>query len=379
MNNPLMNTPAFEPATVDGMLQGFSIRLDELIQERVERTHIPPLQIIAQHPDKVITIDGFVNPQLPKILAAIQQNIPISFIGGSGTGKTTLASQLATILDKEFYCITITEGMDESALLGGLNPLPSGGFEYTETPFLHAVENGGMLLIDEFDAIDANTALVLNNIMEFGRLDLPMRTSNPTIVRHPDFRLVVCCNTHMNGPSVIHSGRNQLDGATVSRFDGGIFFINYEPMLELLLCPRDYLRNTFLGLRKQVQDKQIPREISTRTLLRAEKLWSTGAWSSVKELLLHFISSWTPEEREQLDSDFLDAVEETVTERDKLEEERKQADASALKQLAQYQEDLKEKDTRLSQFYSNQYDQCMPTLEGNNISINMGSTEENGS
>jgi hypothetical protein len=170
------------------------------------------------------------------------------------------------------------------------------GMTYIQTPFLNAVENGGVFLLDEFDAIDENCALAINNLLEFGYLNLPMRTENPVVEAHPDFRFIACANTKLNGASLIHNGRNQLDGATISRFDGGIFEIGYDLTLERLLCPRAHIRVLFQEVRRIVLKHNIRKEISTRTLKRAEMLWRTGLFRTPTKLLEHFMINWSEQE-----------------------------------------------------------------------------------
>ncbi len=306
--------------------------LDNLIQERVHKATIKHLHLeVSNEQGNLREIPGFINPQLPQIIAAIQSNIPVCFIGGSGTGKTTLAKQLSEVLELPFYCQTVTAGMDEAMLLGGLNPKPDGGFEYTSTPFLTAVEHGGLMLLDEFDAIDENAALAINNILEFGELDLPMRSANPKLIAHPNFRLIACANTNLTGATLIHSGRNQLDGATISRFDGGIFHIGYEPELEILLAPNTKVRTAFLELRKTVKTHQINREISTRTLKRAELLWNTAKWNTLEDLIHHFIKTWSEDEKNQL-QDFFHQNEEELQYSQAKEKAKKKAQQIGLDQ-----------------------------------------------
>ena len=318
--------------------------IDKLIKARVKKLRLNTGSLTINIPGKqeINLGDEWINPNIKEILAVAENRIPILLFGGSGSGKTTLASQIARLLDLPFYTATVTAGMDESALLGGLNPLPSGGFEYTTTPFLNAVEKGGVMLIDEFDAMDENAALAINNIMEFGELDLPMRSAKPKLIAHKDFVLIACANTNLTGATLIHSGRNQLDGATISRFDGGMFNIAYSPQLETKLCPNERVRTCFWRVRNVVERAQMNREISTRTLKRAQQLWNTGQWPTIKALVLHFIKTWNEEEQEEIEElmqkDETGKFDMTVEEDRKLCEAKKQ-EAAEEQAAAQEQAD----------------------------------------
>ena len=284
---------------INTVLKGLTNYVVEAMDSAIEDMQIPPIQVpVFKDNQHVITLDGHVNNQLAKIVAVSQLGIPICLFGGSGTGKTTIAKQLSQALDLPFYCQTITAGMPESMLLGRHMLDKDKGMTYIQTPFLNAVENGGVFLLDEFDAIDENCALAINNLLEFGYLNLPMRTENPVVEAHPDFRFIACANTKLNGASLIHNGRNQLDGATISRFDGGIFEINYDLALERLLCPRIHIRVLFQDVRRIVLQHNIRKEISTRTLKRAEMLWQTGLFRTPLQLLSHFMLNWSEQERE---------------------------------------------------------------------------------
>ena len=271
----------------------------DAMDKAIENLQVPPVEVpFYTKGEHVITLDGHVNSQIQKIASVMQLGIPVCLFGGSGTGKTTLAKQASQVLNLPFYCQTVTSGMPESALLGRHKLTADGGMEYINTPFLKAVEEGGVFLLDEFDAIDENCALAINNLLEFGYLNLPMRDEQPVVEAHKDFKFIACANTKLNGASLIHNGRNQLDGATISRFDGGIFEIGYDLQLEKTLCPDPVIRAVFQQVRKTVEENQIRKEISTRTLKRAQMLWSTGLFKTVGELLDHFMINWATSEKE---------------------------------------------------------------------------------
>ena len=309
-------------------LLNFSSIIQAQVNEAVQNIQLPPVQLPVYRGDtQVTTLPGYVNPQIHKIITVAEKAIPVCLFGGSGVGKTTLAEQVAQALDLPFYCQTVTAGMPESTLLGRQILNETGGMTYATTPFLQAVENGGVFLLDEFDAIDENCALAINNLLEFGKLDLPMRIDKPRLEAHPNFRFIACANTRLNGASLIHNGRNQLDGATISRFDGGIFEIDYDEQLEEMLCPSACIRVPFLAIREIVLENNLRKEISTRTLKRAEILWQTGAWKSPKELINHFLSNWSVNETtivEQVMQEKYKAIAEEMADELMTSEERQE-------------------------------------------------------
>lgn len=302
MSNSKLISSNLSNKKVNTALQGLTKFIVQAMDEAIEEKTAPPIEVqVFKKGEHIITIEGHVNSQLNKIIAVSQLGVPVCLFGGSGTGKTTIAKQLAEALEMPFYCQTVTAGMPESMLLGRQMVVEKNGassMEYIQTPFLKAVEEGGVFLLDEFDAIDENCALAINNLLEFGYLNLPMRVENPVVKAHPEFRFIACANTKLNGASLIHNGRNQLDGATISRFDGGIFEIGYDLQLEKLLCPRPEIRLMFQNVRETIEKYDIRKEISTRTLKRAEMLWQTGLWHRPIDLLHHFTKNWSDNEHE---------------------------------------------------------------------------------
>tara|TARA_R100000458_G_scaffold30850_1_gene28275 strand:+ start:3407 stop:4492 length:1086 start_codon:yes stop_codon:yes gene_type:complete len=337
---------------INTVLKGLTQYVVDAMDQAIEEAQIPPIEVpVYQEGKHTITIDGHVNPQIQKIATVMQLGIPVCLFGGSGTGKTTLAKQASEILNLPFYCQTVTSGMPESALLGRHKLTADGGMEYIDTPFLKAVEEGGVFLLDEFDAIDENCALAINNLLEFGYLNLPMRDEKPVVQAHPNFKFIACANTKLNGASLIHNGRNQLDGATISRFDGGIFEIDYDLYLEKLLCPDVHIRSLFQAVRMIVEQNDIRKEISTRTLKRAQMVWSTGQFKTPEELLNHFMINWSLQEkeviRELLPEDLTLAMKKAILSEEETEELQAQYDveesnsASSKKDVAEFLKTIK--------------------------------------
>jgi hypothetical protein len=92
-------------------------------------------------------------------------------------------------------------------------------------------EFGGVLLLDEFDAANANVATVLNAITANSHAGFP---DGVQVKRHPDFVVIVAMNTFGRGLDREYVGRNQLDAATITRFK----FISWDQddAMELALC-----------------------------------------------------------------------------------------------------------------------------------------------
>lgn len=138
----------------------------------------------------------------------VSYNIPVLLTGHAGTGKTTTIRQVAEDIGLKFYNMSMTRQVTLSHIMGFV----SINGDYIRTQFREAVEFGGLMLLDEIDAADANVLLSLNTI-ENGFVAFP----DGIIETHKDFRLCATSN-----PQDMHSqytGRSKLDAATLDRFD----------------------------------------------------------------------------------------------------------------------------------------------------------------
>jgi len=156
------------------------------------------------------------------VKTVIESSIPVLLSGPAGSGKSTMAMQIAKDLHLTFHSISCTKQMSVNALLGfiSINGL------YIPTQLRNAFENGGMFLLDEIDAADPNILLCLNTV-ENGFISFP----DCIVKKHPSFRLVATAN-----PSDAHStytGRSKLDFSTLDRYFN--IALDRDPELELLL------------------------------------------------------------------------------------------------------------------------------------------------
>jgi len=130
----------------------------------------------------------------------------LHLIGTSGCGKSTLLRQVAEELNLNFYFINCTRQLSEGKLLG-YNSVTS--LEYSTTLFRKAVEEGGMFVFEEINAIDPNTLLVINSL-DNGEMAFP----DKSVKVHKDFRL--CATSNPNDD--MYASRDTLDFASKNRF-----------------------------------------------------------------------------------------------------------------------------------------------------------------
>jgi len=274
---------------VEGIFDSDTIR--EMVQDEVKK--YPPqtgkLEITLNKSAVKIVIKqshAALKEALRRVGAGFQN---IMLVGPAGSGKTTLAEQMATALKRQFGFISLSGGTTEGQLIGRLT---STG-KFLSTRFIECFENGGLFLMDEGDAADPNVLLVLNSAMANGLLSLPSRTTKPYAKRHADFILVFAANTWGTGSDWQYVGRNQLDAAFLSRFAGAIIEVGYDEALERSLTVESWYVQ-FVRVRQAANASKLRRVLGTRELLAGQRLLKAGY--SEPETWAALTAGWTPDE-----------------------------------------------------------------------------------
>jgi nitric oxide reductase NorQ protein len=136
--------------------------------------------------------------------------------GPPGVGKSFLARYLAARTNRPLYRITLSETTYREDLLGHMHLVTGPGgesvTEWVDGPLTRAVREGGLLLLDEINAADANTVAALNAVMEGHRTrSLTIPQTGETITPHEQFRVVATANPG-------YQGTYELNAAFEDRF-----------------------------------------------------------------------------------------------------------------------------------------------------------------
>lgn len=284
-------------------------KLRQLVREEVERLGHGKIVIEAKGRQHVIDGRG-KHRLLPKALRVLDATGLLCLVGPAGSGKTTLGSHVAAALDQRFFAYSCTQGMSEGKLEGRL------GFDniFLGTPFVDFYENGGVIMLDEFDALNDNVRLVINNAIANGHMAVPNRVDNPEAKRHPDFYMVIGMNTWGQGSNGSYTGRDTIDLATRDRFAMSKLYIDYDRDIELGIeglgswqpistsstweAPRYSmsLGSVLERVRSNIETQRIPgRVLSTRNKVDAAKL--TKAGFEPNEILGIYFADWAETDR----------------------------------------------------------------------------------
>lgn len=218
-----------------------------------------------EEPKKELTHNLF--DKVLKILTSTNRKEKnIMLVGPAGSGKTNMVSQVADVLQLQFYPMAVGLQTTKSDLLGFINATG----KYIPSCIRKAYENGGVLLLDEFDAAHAGVVTILNSLLANKVYSFP----DKEVKKHKDFHCFVACNTYGTGANLDYIGRNRLDGATLDRFV--VLDFNYDTKLEKRLTHNDGWYEIVNKIRQNAQELGIKIIISPRACMDGADLIEAG-------------------------------------------------------------------------------------------------------
>ena len=215
-----------------------------------------------------------------EIKILLLNNINVLVSGPAASGKSTVIIEACKELGYTLQFISCSQQMTVSHLLGFM----SVDGTYIRTQFRNAIEYGYTFLLDEIDAASPNTLLVLNAV-ESGLVSFP----DGVIEIHPNFRLCATANTIDSDNHSSYTGRNNLDEATLSRFDIIKFELDTNLEQSLVSKPVYHIVNLSRGILEKYND---PKVISMRDTIRYEKRAQIGLADRYYEKLLGYNTSY---------------------------------------------------------------------------------------
>jgi energy-coupling factor transporter ATP-binding protein EcfA2 len=261
--------------------------LDEAVKSIQDRTAIQQITL----KDVTYEVDPLKTHQrTSEVLMYLQLFKQAMIVGPTGSGKSTLAKQVADIMDLRYATFSCNEEASKTELIG-FNDLA--GYNYPT--FLDFYENGGVMLIDEYDAMSPGMAIVLNAAFDrSGMLSVPTRKGNTTAKKHDDFYCILAGNTWGNA-SMDYSGRDIQDTAFLDRFKMCRVHIDYDYELEKTLTDAAWM-DMMTAVRNQIKKMGVNEVISTRTVVDCYTLFQNGL--NTYKIMKTLTSHWEAKEQE---------------------------------------------------------------------------------
>lgn len=253
---------------VQNHLQAQPAQLDETrVQEMIETAMSTAMKrievLLPTGAIKPVGIQHYQFEQLLKI-AAIREHCMLT--GPAGSGKTTVCESIALALDLPFYCLSVGEQTTVSHLMGYMDAQGA----YQPGQFYHAYKTGGLILIDEMDAGNANVLVCLNMLLANGACTFP---NNERVHKHTDFVCFAAANTFGRGAGD-YVGRNEIDAATLDRFLKVSF--GYDEKLERQIAGNDTWVDIVQSYRARAISLRLKVVISPRASIKGASLLRAG-------------------------------------------------------------------------------------------------------
>lgn len=244
-------------------------RVIELVKLHSAKPDHVTITVQSATPREPVTLSDTPRHALfPRVLRAIGAALNVLIVGPAGSGKTTIAEQVAEALSLPFY---MTGAVDSPYKLLGFRDAQG---RYEPTAFRRAFEHGGVFLFDEMDASSPSALLAFNAALANGYADFP----DGMVKRHADFRVIAAANTYGAGRDRQYVGRNQLDAASRDRFV--TLPMDYDARLERLLAGPDQLAGAWCAFvqaaRAASRTLKIQHVISPRATLQGAALLAAG-------------------------------------------------------------------------------------------------------
>lgn len=247
-------------AIIDNRLADTLSMIDNRINELAGANK--PLTIEVKTGDTVKTLPGAVHYTTPGLIKLASARKNIFLVGPAGSGKTTACHKVADALELPFYFISVGAQTTKSDLLG----YNSANGQYVSTLLREAYENGGVFLLDEIDAGNANVLTVINAMLANGVASFP----DKMVKRHKDFIFFAAGNTYAIGNDRQYVGRNAIDAATRNRF--WFFDFGYDEKLELAISPNPAFTKIVQNVRARAAELKERIIVSPRASLSGDML-----------------------------------------------------------------------------------------------------------
>lgn len=294
-NNESANSDAEQLAAILARMKGGNIdeaKVEDIVR-RVLAEKQPPvadvLEVRQIENGKIARINN-PHPLFKKVLALVVNDrvtgrYPWLF-GDAGSGKSTIAKQVADALGLPFYSVS---SLQQKYELEGYTDATG---KLVETVFYKAAKEGGIFLFDEASTTSAEVQVAFNSMLANLWYNFP---KEGMINAHPDFHIIAADNTTGRGGNSTYSARFQMDASTLDRYTA--IRVEYTDELDMAMAENDTDLVAFIrDLRNAINDARLSYTASPRALRAIKAHQKMDVFTELEAFELGLCSSWNKQD-----------------------------------------------------------------------------------
>lgn len=294
-NNESANSDAEQLAAILARMKGGNIdeaKVEDIVRKVLAEKQPPVadvLEVRQVESGKIARINN-PHPLFKKVLALVVNDrvtgrYPWLF-GDAGSGKSTIAKQVADALGLPFYSVS---SLQQKYELEGYTDATG---KLVETVFYKAAKEGGIFLFDEASTTSAEVQVAFNSMLANLWYNFP---NEGMINAHPDFHIIAADNTTGRGGNSTYSARFQMDASTLDRYTA--IRVEYTEELDMAMAENDTDLVAFIrDLRKAINEARLSYTASPRALRAIKAHQKMDVFTDLEAFELGLCSSWNKQD-----------------------------------------------------------------------------------
>lgn len=268
----LLPSTATEAARHPATAGGASVALDPSVQR---------LLGARRSFERTLAMDVPTATLLRDLLRALARHEHVLLEGPPATAKSSIAAAAAVLAGLDTHRVNFSQSTDVAELIGAYRPDGQGGFAWRDGPILHAIREGGLLLLDELNLAPPDLNSRLLPLLEDGCREFRVNEREAEIIPvSPRLWVVATINP------ATHQGRRPLSGPLRSRL---LQMYSVEPDVEAVAAMLRHVTQGRASPTVRVGPAEDAIEKSSDILYR--DLGETRGWSELITPIARFFTS----------------------------------------------------------------------------------------
>ncbi len=278
--------------------------VDKKIKELIEAVKREKKELEENIPEIEPKNKEYIKPDIwDEVYKLVKAGQNVLIFGPAGCGKSRLAQEIAHTLDANFFTISFSGGLRYSQVYGSTH-IKDGNSEWVPSAFIKAIQEPGLILLDELCSCDAEVAKGINAITEPNSRS--WLSPNGRVKVHEGVKFIACDNTSGRQINRQYTGSQRQDDSTLDRFPL-TFHMNYDPTVEKQIVKAFGIKSAdsikllkkLENLRAKVKELDIPFDPSTRRLIACCRAIKVG-FTLDRAFELSFLTSLSKAERQKI-------------------------------------------------------------------------------